>query len=153
MTAEYNWDDTEMYRDLIKAYVDMVDTCDLDCQARGSQLTLVGVLMSTVYSLVMLNALFMFIGTWRPYFRICSTYFTWFVCLFQFCVLVACGTILDSTYNRLCMRSMTKTWGVGIYTMADDFFVTGSLWVISFFMMIGFVCCAGCQVMKEKTPM
>ena len=142
-----------MYRDLIKAYVDMVDTCDLDCQARGSQLTLVGVLMSTVYSLVMLNALFMFIGTWRPYFRICSTYFTWFVCLFQFCVLVACGAILDSTYNRLCMRSITPTWGTGIYSMADDFFVTGSLWVISFFMMIGFVCCAGCQVMKEKTPM
>jgi len=153
MTDSYRWDDTELYRDLVKDYIDMVDTCDIDCQARGSQLTIVAILMNVVYSLVCLNALFMFIGTWRPYFRICSTYFTWFVCLFQFCVLVATGTILDSKYNRVCMRSMTQTWGVGIWTMADDFFVTGSLWVLSFFLMIGFVCCAGCQTMKEKTPM
>ena len=116
-------------------------------------MTLVAGLMSLVYGLVALNALFMFIGTWRYRFRICSVYFTWFVCMLQFGVLVAVGTILDSKYNRVCMRSMTATWGVGIWTMADDFYVTGMMWIISFFLMFGFVCCSGCQIMKEKTAM
>ena len=147
------WYNSEIYREHLRNYIDMIDDCDVDCQARGSQLTLVAGLMGLVYGLVALNALFMFIGTWRYRFRVCSAYFTWFVCLFQFCVLIAVGTILDSQYNEVCMRSMTPTWGVGIWTMADDFYVTGVCWVISFFLMIGFVCCSGCQLMKEKSAM
>lgn len=96
MTDSFDWYDSEMYRNLMRDYVDLVDDCDLDCQARGSQLTLVGVLLGTVYGLVCLNALFMFIGTWRYRFRICSVYFTAFVCLFQFCVIIATGVMLDS---------------------------------------------------------
>ena len=96
MTDDFEWWETEMYRDLMRDYVDMVDDCDIDCQARGSQLTLVAVLLGAVYGLVCLNALFMFIGTWRYRFRICSVYFTMFVCLFQFAVIVATGVILDS---------------------------------------------------------
>jgi hypothetical protein len=153
MTNDMNENNSEIYRDLIRDYIEMVDDCDVECQARGSQLTLVAGLMGTVYGLVCLNALFMFVGTWRYRWRICSVYFTWFVCMFQLCVLIATGALLDSKYNRVCMRSMTATWGVGIWTMADDFYVTGSMWVLSFFLMIGFVCCAGCQVMREKTPM
>ena len=152
MTDSYDWDTTELYRDLMKDYIDLIDDCDIDCQARGSQLTIVAILLNTVYGLVCLNALMMFIGTWRYGFRVCSVYFSIFICLFQFCVIVATGVILDSKYNKVCMRSMTKTWGVGIWTMADDFYMTGSLWLISIFTMIGFCCCAGCQVMREKTP-
>ena len=96
MTDDFDWYDSEMYRNLMKDIVDLVDDCDLDCQARGSQLTLVAVLLGAVYGLVCLNALFMFIGTWRYRFRICSVYFTAFVCLFQFCVVIATGVILDS---------------------------------------------------------
>ena len=85
----------------------MIDDCDIDCQKAGSQLTLIATLMGVVYGLVGLNSLFMFIGTWRYRFRICSVYFTMVLCLFQFCVIVATGVILDSKYNKVCMRSMT----------------------------------------------
>ena len=107
MTDSFDWDETELYRDLMKDYIDLVDDCDIDCQAKGSQLTLVAVLLGAVYGLVCLNALFMFIGTWRYRFRICSVYFTMVLCLFQFCVIIATGVILDSKYNKVCMRSMT----------------------------------------------
>ena len=51
-------------------------------------------LMGTAYGIIGLNALFMFIGTWRYRWRICSVYCTMFACLFQFAILIAVGACL-----------------------------------------------------------
>ena len=33
--------DEDLYRDLLELYIEIVDDCDVDCQAKGSQLTLI----------------------------------------------------------------------------------------------------------------
>ena len=101
--------------------------------------------MGLLYFFVQLNALFMFIGTWRYRWRICSVYCTFFVCLFQLCVLIAAGAMLFTNYNGVCSRSMrtTSVWdGAWLWTMADDFYTTRSIWIMSFFTMFGFLCCS-----------
>ena len=72
----------DIYRDYLSDFIDMVDDCDIDCQQRGSQLTMIAVLMQTLFGLISLNALFMFIGTWRYRWRICSIYCTMCMCIF-----------------------------------------------------------------------
>ena len=140
-----------MYRDLLSDYIDMVEDCDVDCQARGSQLTVIAGLLGAVYGLVCLNAIFMFIGTWRYRWRVCSVYCTFAVCMFQFVILIATGAMMFTKYNAVCMRSMTETMGRGnMWTMADDFYMTVSLWIISFITMFAFVCCGLCSAMREK---
>jgi hypothetical protein len=48
----------------------------------GSGLTLVATLNGTSLGLIGLNALFMFIGTWRYRWRVASVYFTFVACMF-----------------------------------------------------------------------
>ena len=153
ITDDYNWNDVDLYRDFRRDWLETIETCDVDCQAKGSQLTLIAGLLGLVYGLVGLNALAMFIGTWRYRWRVCSAYFTAVICMFQLCVLIATGCLMFTKYNGICARSMRKTsvWdGAFIWTMSDDFYMTFSLWIASFFTMFGFVHCSSEQVRQCK---
>ena len=53
--------------------------------------------------------------------------------------------MLFTKYNAVCARSMqvTSVWGEAwLWTMADDFYTTRSIWIMSFFTMFGFLCCS-----------
>ena len=156
ITDDYNWNDVDLYRDFRRDWLDTIETCDVDCQAKGSQLTLIAGVLGLVYGLVGLNALAMFIGTWRYRWRICSVYFTGLVCMFQFCVIIATGALLFTKYNGICARSLRKTsvWDSAfIWTMSDDFYMVFSLWIFSIFSMCGFTDCASWQVRRDKSQM
>lgn len=77
-----DWADENLYRDLLKDFIEMREDCDIDCQARGSQLTLIATLLGASYGLVCLNSLIMFIGVWRYRARVCSIYCTLFTAVF-----------------------------------------------------------------------
>lgn len=146
-----NWADEDLYKDFLKDWIDLFEDCDIDCQARGSQLTTIAGLMASVYGLVTLNAVFMFIGTWRWWARVCSIWCTFGVCLFQFCALIACGVMMFTKYNAICARSIQETMGEGnMWSMADDFYMTFSIWIMSFITMFCFVCCGLCSAMRDK---
>ena len=144
-----NWNDEDLYRDLLKDYIDLIEDCDIDCQKAGSQLTLIAGLMGTSYGIVALNAIFMFVGTWRYRWRFCSVICTAATCLIQLILSIVVGALLFTKYNAVCARSMVKTYGENmIWTMADDFYVTFSLWIVSFFAMMFFCCCGLCQAYR-----
>lgn len=145
----WGWSDKSIYVNQLEAWVEMREDCDKDCQARGSQLSIVGVLMGTVYSLVALNALFMFIGAWRYRWRACSLYCTMFTCLFHLFVTIACGALLMTKYNAVCSLSMYWTNETMRWTMRDDFAVTTTLWGGSFVTCFIFLCCGMCSAYKE----
>ena len=131
----------------------MIEECDVDCQAKGSQLTIIAILMGTLYGLVWLNALAMFIGAWRYRMRICSVYFSMFLCMFHVAIIITVGVLLFTKYNGICSKSMRTTSafdGAYIWTMADDFYATFSMWITSFFLLFGFMACAMQQVKREK---
>ena len=105
--------------------------------------------MGLSYFFVQLHAIVIFIGTWRYRWRqfsmLCCGCFT---CCFQICVLIASGAMLFTKYNAVCSRSMrtTSVWdGAWLWTMADDFYTVYSIWIMSFFTWVAFMCCAGQQ--------
>jgi len=100
------FNDEDLYKDALKDLIDLVDDCDIDCQVKGSQLTLVAGLNQLAYLFVGINAIFMFIGTWMYRARVMSVYCSFFACLFQFSIIVVSGVILTSPYNAICARSM-----------------------------------------------
>ncbi len=142
--------DTPYYDELMEAKIELMEDCDIDCQKRGSQLTLIATLMGAAYGCIGLNALFMFCGAWWFYLRMCSMICTMVACLFQFAILITTGVLMMTKYNNVCMRSLTPTVEGFRWTMADDFYVTFSLWVISFFAMFIFVCCGMCSGYKSN---
>ena len=114
-------------------------------------MTLVAVLNSTSLGIILLNSLFMFIGTWRYRWRVCSVYCTMFACVFQFAVIIVSATFLFSRYTTtLCMRSLTSTAGGLLWTMADDYATNVSLWVAQIFVMFGFLICGFCSAYKAE---
>jgi len=137
--------DTPYYGELMDAFIDLAEDCDMDCQKRGSQLTLVAILLGAVYGVVGCNALCMFVGAWRYHFRICHMICTAIACLFQFAILITTGVLLMTKYNNVCGRSMTITYTGFRWTMADDFYMTFQLWIGSFFTMFIFLCCGMCS--------
>ena len=144
-----DWRDEDLYRDLLKDYIDLIEDCDIDCQKSGSQLTLIAGLMNASYSIVALNAIFMFVGVWRYRWRFCSVICTAATCLIQLILSIVVGALMFTKYNAICARSMVRTYGENmIWTMADDFYVTFSLWVVSFFAMMFFCCCGLCQAYR-----
>lgn len=111
-------------------------------------MTIIAILMSTVYGLIGLNALFMFIGTWVSMCRQVSTYCALFMCMFQLAIQIAVGALLFTKYNAVCMRSVYPTLTTMKWTMSDDFAMTITLWIFSFFTMCCFTCCGLCGAMK-----
>ena len=138
-----------IYKDLLKSFVDLVDDCDIDCQAKGSQMTAFAVLMGTLFGLIGLNALFMLIGTWRYNWRICSIYCTLFMCVFQLAVLIGAATLMFTKYNAFCARSMHWSWGKDIpWFIADDFYWSFVFWCSGWFTMFFYCCCGLCSAYK-----
>lgn len=102
-----DWYDEDLYKGVLKGYIELVEDCDIDCQAKGSQISVVAALNGSAMGIIALNALFMFIGTWRYRWRVCSIYCTLFACLFQFAIIVTSATMLFSQYSvSLCSISM-----------------------------------------------
>ena len=101
--------------------------------------------MGSVYGIVGLNALFMFIGAWRYRWRVCSVYCTFCACLYQFIIMIVAAVFLFTPYNNVCMRSMYKTAEGIRWTMADDFQLTFMMWVATIILMFVFVCCGMCS--------
>jgi len=108
-------------------------------------MTLVATLMSTMYGIIALNALFMFIGAWRYRWRVCSVYCTMCACLVQVVILMLTAVMLTGKYNTVCMHSLTNTFEGSRWTMNDDFQMTFNLWFVSWILMLPFVCCGMCS--------
>lgn len=142
---------TDLYQDLLEDYITMVEDCDVDCQATGSNMTAIASLMGFIYGLVGFNALFMFIGTWRANWRVCSVFCTICTCLCTFIVLIVVATMLFTSYNAVCSRSLFPAWGPAIpYTMADDFYWTFFIWILTWILMFVFACIGMCQNFAHK---
>lgn len=140
-----DWADGQLTEDLVNAKIELAEDCDMDCQKRGSAMTVVAILMRTAYGIIALNALFMFIGAWRYRARVCSIYCTFVSCLCQFILQIVAATMMFTKYNNVCMRSMTNTFVGFRWTMNDDFQMTFNLWVAGLILMLPFVCCGMCS--------
>jgi len=57
-------DDLEGYKSNLQNSIDMMD-CDLDCQAKGSQLTVVAALNVASLALIVFNSLMGILGGWN----------------------------------------------------------------------------------------
>lgn len=138
----------DLYRDFLTDYIALVEDCDIDCQASGSQLTLVASLNATAFGFIAFNALLMFIGTWMHKARFASVICTFFSALFQFAIIVTTGVILCSKYNMICARSMVNTFEGMQWTMRDDMMIIWSLWIASIILMFPFVCIGLCSTYR-----
>ena len=150
VTGTIEFSDSGLYKDLLKDKIDLYEDCDADCFAKGSQLTIMAVLMSVAYGVVGLNALFMFIGTWRYRWRICSVYCTFAACILQFALLIAVGALMFTKYNAVCARSLYTTHNYYMYSMNDDFYFTFTSWLVSWIWMMVFVCCGLCSAYRPE---
>jgi hypothetical protein len=150
VTGSFMWSNEDLYRDFLKDRIDLLEDCDVDCHAKGSQLTVIAVLMSVAYTVIGINAICMFIGTWRPGFRICSVYFTIVACMLQFALLIAAGALMFTKYNALCGRSLFYTHNFYLYTMNDEFYWSFSSWLVSWIWMFIFVCCGMCSAYRPE---
>lgn len=142
-------DTTKMF---LEGYINFIENCDLECQARGSGLTAVAQLNSISMGFICLNALFMFIGTWRYRWRVCSVYCTVIVACFQIAIIVFTAICIFSPYSlTLCSVSMTRTDGEGnLWTMADDWYTHVGLWASQLVLVFAFWICGWCQVWKGE---
>ena len=100
-------------------------------------MTVIATLQSLAWSLIMINAILMVMGAWFWMVRAFSLYCTYFACLFQFIMLIASGTMMFTDYAKMCGRSIVKTAGADdLWTMADEYNSTVSLWATSWIMML-----------------
>lgn len=151
VTGAIGWNDKTLTTDLWDAFMNLADDCDMDCQKRGSQLTVIGSLMGAAYGVIALNALFMFIGAWRYRWRVCSVYCTFVACMLQLILTIVSGAMMFTKYNDVCARSMTNTFDGFRWTMHDDFAMTFNLWVASLILLLPFVCCGMCSAFETHT--
>lgn len=149
-TTDLGWNGDE-YKNLLQAQVDLMQDCDLDCQSRGTQLTVVAGLMTSVFAVIGLNSIFMFIGTWYFWARICSIYFTMVACMFQAAALIAAGAMLFTKYNMVCGRSLFYTFEPFLWHYGDDLFMTASIWVIAWFAMFIWAACGLCSAYRPMS--
>lgn len=146
-SGSISYPDYDLYKNLVDDWVTMIEDCDRDCQKGGSGITVIAILMSTMYSLIMCNACCMCCGLfdWRN--RAFSLYCTYFNCLFQLIITIVACVIMFRPFNAICGRSVYEV-GPMEWTMADDFYVTGSGLISSFILMICFCCCGSNNGMK-----
>ena len=145
VSGKIDWAKNDMQKNILKAKIKIAENCDIDCQRRGSQLTVIASLMSGAYGVIGLNALFMFIGAWRYRWRVCSLYCTFVACLCQAALMIVAATMMFTEYNGLCAYSLTPTMEGFRWTMSDDFSMTFGLWFAGWILMIPFVCCGMCN--------
>lgn len=143
--------DEDLQKDGFQDYVDLVEDCDIDCQHRGSGITIVANLNGLALGLICLNAIITFFGVWMSMFRVCSTYFNFLTCMFQTIVLIFSATCLFNQYSiARCSRSMTLTSEGRLYTMADDYFINVMCWIIQIPCVFFFLCCGCCGSYRSE---
>jgi len=126
--------------------LEIADTCDIDCMARGSMMTVVAVLNTISLSIIALNAFIMVMGAFTARDRVCSVFFTMFACVFQFIVLMVSAGILFSPFARLCGYSTEPVGGYPVmslvagkdWMMMDDYWTMVGLWAAQIFLMFAF---------------
>ncbi len=106
--------DTPYYDELMEAKIELMEDCDIDCQQKGSQLTRVAFLLMISYSLVIINSIFMCIGSFRFFCRMCSTLCSLLICCGQIGIQLLCIGLLFSKYNSVCRYSEFKTAGSSV---------------------------------------
>ena len=145
--TQAGWDHKykEVFVDSLKAYINIVDDCDTDCQKLGGGLSVVAGINQISLGFVMLNFLCMFIGTWRWRARVFSTYCTFVSCFVQFIILIVSATMLFTDYASMCARSMTSTAGDLQWTMADDWQNIVTAWATQWVWMFIWLCVGMCQ--------
>lgn len=149
LSGSIDYPDFDLYKDLVDDWVTMIEDCDFDCQKGGSGMTLIAILMSTMYSLIMCNACCMCCGVFDYRNRVFSLYCTLFNCVFQLIITIVACVFLFRPYNAVCARSVYET-GPLDWNMSDDFYVTSSGVILSFFLMC---CFCGCGMNNGMKPM
>ena len=147
-----NWTDEDLYRDVLKLTIDIVDDCDIDCQARGSQLTLVAILNTAALAFVFVNnGICLALGACFATSRMIATYCNFFGCMFHMVILIVSGTFLFTPYAQMCGNSMVKTAGKDLmWTMSDDYSTVVFLWATSFPLLFIFFCIGLCGAYKAQ---
>ena len=127
----------------------------MDCQVKGSRLTLVAILNEASLTLLVINGLLGIWGGWSAIGRISQTYCTFLTFFFQLAILIACGTMLFTPYARTCYSSLHPTDGLdvrGLWTMHDDYIMVITLWGTQFLWVFIFAVIGLCgAVRSEKT--
>ena len=143
-------DDLEGYKSNLQNSIDMMD-CDLDCQAKGSQLTVVAALNVASLALIVFNSLMGILGGWNKIGRITQTYCSFVACFLQFAVLIACGTMLITPYAFTCYGSMQPTFTKdSMWTMHDDYLTVLILWATQFIWMFIFFVIGMCGAFRVE---
>ena len=129
--------DRDLYIDMLKNQIRILEECDVDCQKFGSGMTVIATLNSLAWSAIMINAVLMFMGAWMWAIRVISLYCTYFACLFQFIMLIISGTMMFTDYATMCGRSIEKTAAPeDNWMMRDEYNSTVALWATSWVMML-----------------
>jgi len=152
-----------MMKQSLDTLLDLAD-CDIDCQAKGSRLTLVAALNEASLTLLVINGLLGIWGGWSAIGRISQTYCTLLAFFFQLAILIACGTMLFTPYATTCYRSLMPTVSTcyrslmptvsptELWTMHDDYVMVVTLWSTQFIWVFIFAVIGLCgAVRSEKT--
>lgn len=150
-------DDFDLMKRNLK-HLDTMKDCDLDCQAKGSQLSLVAALNIASLTLIFLNGLLGIWGGWSAFSRVAQTYFTIFTCLFQLAILLTCSTMLFTPYALQCYTSLFPTaggfaedkTGFTLWTMHDDYVMIIVLWASQFIWMFIFFFIGMCGAYRSE---
>ena len=105
-------DDFSMAKRNIDNMLDLAE-CDIDCQAKGSRLSLVATLNEASLTLLVINGLLGIWGGWSAIGRISQTYCTFLTFFFQLAILISCATMLFTPYAKTCYASLFPTTSVG----------------------------------------
>lgn len=140
VTGKIGWAAKTLTTDYMDAIIDLQADCDISCQKKGSQLTVIAIIMGVAYTVIAANAIIMFIGVWFYRYRFCSFYCTFFSFFLQLIVLIVTASLLFTKYNAVCSLSTTNTYENFRWTMRDDFTMTLSLFSISWILLFVFVC-------------
>ena len=132
--------------------IEMAD-CDIDCQAKGSQLTLVASLNEASLALIVFNALLGIWGGWSAIGRVSQTYCTFLACTFQLAILIVCATMLFTPYAKMCYTSLYPTAGEenGLWTMHDDYMTVVTLWGTQFVWVFVFLFIGLCGAVRSES--
>jgi len=139
-------------------HLESMKDCDMDCQAKGSQLSLVAALNVASLTLIFLNGLLGIWGGWSAFSRVAQTYFNIFTCMFQLAILFTCSAMLFTPYAMQCYTSLFPTaggfsddsTGFTLWTMHDDYVMIIVLWASQFIWMFIFFFIGMCGAYRSE---
>jgi hypothetical protein len=139
-------------------HLESMKDCDMDCQAKGSQLSIVAALNVASMTLIFLNGLLGIWGGWSAFSRVAQTYFNIFTCMFQLAILFTCSAMLFTPYAMQCYTSLFPTaggfaddsTGFTLWTMHDDYVMIIVLWASQFIWMFIFFFIGMCGAYRSE---